>query len=120
MIQLAIIGIVAAVIAVLAASWNGGKNPSNPKPPTPKNPNPPTTPNNPNNPQLSPTTPDTLISNPPLLQKNSKGTHELIVAYKTGKIYNPRNSTWDCSSEVISLMPVCLTRKKLESLLKTF
>ncbi|MCU4629988.1 multicopper oxidase domain-containing protein [Acinetobacter variabilis] len=95
MIQLAIIGIVAAVIAVLAASWNGGKNPSNPKPPTPNNPNPPTTPNNPNNPQPSPTTPDTLISNPPLLQKNSKGTHELIVAYKTGKIYNPRNSTWD-------------------------
>jgi len=95
MIQLAIIGIVAAVIAVLAASWNGGKNPSNPKPPTPNNPNPPTTPNNPNNPQPSPTAPDTLISNPPLLQKNSKGTHELIVAYKTGKIYNPRNSTWD-------------------------
>ncbi|WP_291359002.1 multicopper oxidase domain-containing protein, partial [Acinetobacter sp. UBA3025] len=95
MIQLAIIGIVAAVIAVLAASWNGGKNPSNPKPPTPNNPNPPTTPNNPNNPQPTPTTSDTLISNPPLLQKNSKGTHELIVAYKTGKIYNPRNSTWD-------------------------
>src|SRR5690606_10757899 len=37
----------------------------------------------------------TLVSNPPLLQKNNKGKYELIAAYKTNQIFNPRNGQWD-------------------------
>ena len=98
MIQLAILGVIAAIIAVLASSWNGGKNPSNPANPSnpnPSNPSNPTRPNHPPKPQPTPITSATLITNPPLLQKSAKGKYELIVAYKTSKIYNPRNGTWD-------------------------
>ena len=97
MLQLAIIGVIAAVIAVLASNWNGAKNPPNPS--NPSNPmqsvkssNPPT---HPTQPPPAPTAPDSLISNPPLLQKNAKGKYELIIAYKMDKLYNPRKGTWD-------------------------
>ncbi len=96
MLQLAIIGVIAAVIAVLASNWNGAKNPPNPyNPSNPNNPSNPSNPNNPTQPPPAPTAPDSLISNPPLLQKNAKGKYELIIAYKMDKLYNPRKGTWD-------------------------
>lgn len=96
MLQLAIIGVIAAVIAVLASNWNGAKNPPNPyNPSNPNNPSNPSNPNSPTQPLPVPTTSDSLISNPPLLQKNAKGKYELIIAYKTDKLYNPRKGTWD-------------------------
>ena len=97
MLQIAIIGVIAAVIAVLISSWNGGKNPSNPSHPSnPSNPSNPSHPSNPPKPSHPvPTASDTVISNPPLLQKNAKGKHELIVAYKLNKLYNPNTKLWD-------------------------
>lgn len=97
MLQIAIIGVIAAVIAVLVSSWNGGKNPSNPSHPSnPSNPSNPSHPSNPPKPSHPvPTASDTVISNPPLLQKNAKGKHELIVAYKLNKLYNPNTKLWD-------------------------
>ncbi|ATO19659.1 hypothetical protein BS636_08335 [Acinetobacter sp. LoGeW2-3] len=96
MLQIAIIGIITAVVAILVSSWNGGKKPSdpyNPTKPTPTHPTKPETPSPPSPPQQGGS--DSLISNPPLLQKGAKGKYELVAAYKTNKIYNPRENQWD-------------------------
>ncbi|MGE8538042.1 MAG: multicopper oxidase domain-containing protein, partial [Acinetobacter sp.] len=96
MLQLAIIGAIVAVFALLASNWNGGKNPPHPSnPPHPGNPSNPNPPTHPTHPLPAPTASESLISNPPLLAKNAKGKYDLIVAYKTDKLYNPRNGNWD-------------------------
>ena len=97
MLKIAIIGVIAAVLALLVQSWKGGNNPSSPS--NPSNPSHPSNPSNPSNPSHPahplPTASDTLINNPPLLQKNAKGKYELIVAYKSNKLYNPNTGLWD-------------------------
>ncbi len=92
MLQLAIIGILTALFAVVVSSWSSDKNPGPPANPikTPPKPGTPSKPN-PSQPEVS----AMLISNPPLLQKNNKGKYELIAAYKTNQIFNPRNGQWD-------------------------
>lgn len=96
MLQIAIIGIITVLVAVLASSWIGGKKPSDPYNPTKPTPTHPTKPDHP-----SPPSPpasgksESLINNPPLLQKGAKGKYELVAAYKTNKIYNPRQLQWD-------------------------
>src|SRR5690606_27560604 len=97
MLQLAIIGILTALLAVVVSSWSGGTNPGPPANPikTPSaQPPKPGTPPKPTPPQ-QPGVSATLVSNPPLLQKNNKGKYELIAAYKTNHIFNPRNGQWD-------------------------
>ncbi|WP_347453073.1 multicopper oxidase family protein [Acinetobacter thermotolerans] len=96
MLHIAIIGIITAVLAVLVSSWNNGKNPpnpSNPPKPTPSHPTKPDHPTTPANP--APSIANSIINNPPLLEKGAKGKYELVAAYKTNKIYNPRSSEWD-------------------------
>ena len=97
MLKIAIIGVIAAVLALLVQSWKGGNNPSSPS--NPSNPSHPSNPSNPSNPSHPahplPTASDTLINNPPLLQKNAKGKYELIVVYKSNKLYNPNTGLWD-------------------------
>ena len=97
MLKIAIIGVVAAFLTLLIRGWNDSKNPSNPTSPT--HPSHPSNPQNPSNPKHPPhpvpQESDTVISNPPLLQKNAKGKYELIVAYKVNKLYNPNTELWD-------------------------
>lgn len=97
MLKIAIFGAIAAILTLLARGWDGTKNPSPPSNPSnlshPSHPSYPTPPPKPSHPV--PTTSDSLISNPPLLPKSAKGKYELIVAYKTSKLYNPRNGLWD-------------------------
>lgn len=96
MLQIAIIGIITVLVAVLASSWIGGKKPSDPYNPTKPTPTHPTKPDHPS-PPSSPASgkSESLINNPPLLQKGAKGKYELVAAYKTNKIYNPRQLQWD-------------------------
>lgn len=97
MLKIAIFGAIAAILTLLARGWDGTKNPSPPS--NPSNPSQPSHPSHPIHPPKPshpvPTTSDSLISNPPLLPKSAKGKYELIVAYKTSKLYNPRNGLWD-------------------------
>lgn len=37
----------------------------------------------------------TVVSNPPTLKKNAKGEYDLIMAYKTAKLFNPNTQLWD-------------------------
>ena len=37
----------------------------------------------------------TVVSNPPILRKNSAGEFDLIMAYKSAKIFNPKSQLWD-------------------------
>ena len=97
MLKIAILGMIAAVLTLLIQSWKSENNPSHPSHPSPSpnpsHPSPPSPPSHPEHPV--PTGSDTVISNPPLLQKNAKGKYELIVAYKLGKLYNPNTELWD-------------------------
>ena len=97
MIQLAIIGIIAAILVLWVQGGNERENPSHTShPANPNHPSHPAYPSNPNHPlHPTPIDSDTVISNPPMLYKNNKGRHELIIAYKLNKLYNPNTQTWD-------------------------
>lgn len=97
MLQIAIIGIITAGLAVLISSWYGAQHPSSPShpahPPHHSNPSQPSNPSHPSHP--NPEASDSVISNPPLLPKNAKGKHELVVTYKLNKLYNPNTKVWN-------------------------
>ena len=97
MIQLAIIGIIATILVLWVQDENARKTSSHISHPVhPNHPSHPTYPSNPYHPlHPAPIDSDTVINNPPMLYKNNQGQHELIVAYKLNKLYNPNIEVWD-------------------------